>query len=198
MKMRINDGSGWHVLSLVLNLSWCLPAHVQNTICILILNVILDKSRALRKKKTWIVGLSCFCTLYYMWLLKGNDLLVKFSVSDKKVFPIELVYLKATRIVFNLNSEIFQKWFLYKYIKTLYVNSRNIITNHKSLVLYMQGTEFGNASSICTSMYCLDPSTDNDCVLQTAVRGTSCGFRKVNISLVSNLVSTKTITLPTK
>ncbi|XP_063418817.1 A disintegrin and metalloproteinase with thrombospondin motifs 7-like [Mytilus trossulus] len=41
-----------------------------------------------------------------------------------------------------------------------------------------QGTEFGNASSICTSMYCLDPSTDNDCVLQTAVRGTSCGFRK--------------------
>lgn len=41
-----------------------------------------------------------------------------------------------------------------------------------------QGTEFGNASSICTSMYCLDPSTDNDCVLQTAARGTSCGYKK--------------------
>lgn len=57
----------------------------------------------------------------------------------------------------------------------------------------MQGTEFGNASSICTSMYCLDPSTDNDCVLQTAVRGTSCGFRKVNISFESNINYTITL-----
>ncbi|KAK3103358.1 hypothetical protein FSP39_018699 [Pinctada imbricata] len=38
-----------------------------------------------------------------------------------------------------------------------------------------RGEEFGNASNICSSMYCRDPDTENDCVLHTAARGTSCG-----------------------
>ncbi|KAK3101129.1 hypothetical protein FSP39_001178 [Pinctada imbricata] len=38
-----------------------------------------------------------------------------------------------------------------------------------------RGEEFGNASNICSSMYCRDPATENDCVLHTAARGTSCG-----------------------
>ncbi|KAL4224994.1 hypothetical protein ACF0H5_015689 [Mactra antiquata] len=41
-----------------------------------------------------------------------------------------------------------------------------------------RGAEFGNASTICTAMYCRDPSTLNDCVLHTAARGTSCGNKK--------------------
>ncbi|XP_069132079.1 uncharacterized protein [Argopecten irradians] len=41
-----------------------------------------------------------------------------------------------------------------------------------------RGYEFGNASSICTAMYCRDPATDSDCVLHYAARGTSCGNKK--------------------
>ncbi|KAK3585431.1 hypothetical protein CHS0354_020148 [Potamilus streckersoni] len=38
-----------------------------------------------------------------------------------------------------------------------------------------RGTEFGNASTVCTAMYCRDPSSPSDCVLHSAARGTSCG-----------------------
>lgn len=41
-----------------------------------------------------------------------------------------------------------------------------------------RGSEFGNVGSICTAMYCRDPSSGNDCVLHTAARGTSCGNKK--------------------
>ncbi|XP_060068187.1 uncharacterized protein LOC132548348 [Ylistrum balloti] len=41
-----------------------------------------------------------------------------------------------------------------------------------------RGYEFGNASTICTAMYCRDPATDSDCVLHFAARGTSCGNKK--------------------
>ncbi|XP_045176007.2 A disintegrin and metalloproteinase with thrombospondin motifs 6-like isoform X2 [Mercenaria mercenaria] len=41
-----------------------------------------------------------------------------------------------------------------------------------------RGPEFGNASTICTAMYCRDPSTESDCVLHTAARGTTCGNKQ--------------------
>ncbi|KAH9488704.1 hypothetical protein Btru_059737 [Bulinus truncatus] len=41
-----------------------------------------------------------------------------------------------------------------------------------------RGIEFGNASSICTSMFCFDPNTDLTCFEHTAARGTSCGNEK--------------------
>ena len=53
----------------------------------------------------------------------------------------------------------------------------------KSSLTFFQGAEFGNASSICTGMYCRDPSTANDCVLHTAARGTSCGSKQVRFCL---------------
>ncbi|KAL5007656.1 hypothetical protein ScPMuIL_016462 [Solemya velum] len=43
---------------------------------------------------------------------------------------------------------------------------------------YCRGKEFGNASTICTSMYCRDPNSVNECVLHTAVRGTTCGNKQ--------------------
>ncbi|XP_060587825.1 A disintegrin and metalloproteinase with thrombospondin motifs 19-like [Ruditapes philippinarum] len=41
-----------------------------------------------------------------------------------------------------------------------------------------RGSEFGNASTICTAMYCRDPSTESDCVLHVAARGTTCGNKQ--------------------
>ncbi|XP_076451133.1 metalloprotease mig-17-like isoform X2 [Babylonia areolata] len=41
-----------------------------------------------------------------------------------------------------------------------------------------RGPEFGNASDVCTSMYCYDPSTISTCYQLVAARGTTCGNRK--------------------